>query len=202
MWHQDELCLALSLNTFSILVKASSMRTIRKSSTASKILDDITNSPSLNNPNQHQHVLGIFCCSLGEGGIQLQGMEVACSVGLTLAQHVRAQVLHAGDQDEDRGWFANQHQSSFSPVSHPAKLLPPSRLSCKQRGNFPIRLTLTQTCTVSNQPDHHPAHLDLLDSQPTWLPSEQPHLVRKLMCLQLFLSGPTLFANKYFYNSF
>ena len=34
------------------------------------------------------------------GGVQLQGMEVACSVGLTLAQHVRTQVLHAGDQDD------------------------------------------------------------------------------------------------------
>ena len=101
MWLQDELFLALFFNlidTFSILVKASSMRAIRKSSTASKIFGDITNSPPLNNRCQHQHV---FCCSPGEGGVQLQGMEVACSVGLTLAQHVRAQVLHAGDQDED-----------------------------------------------------------------------------------------------------
>merc|ERR1719458_1757148 len=51
-------------------------------------------------------------------------MEVARSVGLTLAQHVRAQVLHA--------------------VGHPAKLYPPSGLSCEKRGNLPVRLTLTK----------------------------------------------------------
>ena len=125
MWHQDELCLALSLNTFSILVKASSTRAIRKLSTASKILDDITNSPPLNISSQHQHVLGIFCCSPRGGGVQLQGMEVACSVGLTLAQHVRAQVLHTGDQDEDHEDDGDDDglQISTSLVSHLSAIL-------------------------------------------------------------------------------
>ena len=41
----------------------------------------------------------VFSGSPQGGGTQLQGMEVARSVGLTLAQHVRAQVLHAGDKE-------------------------------------------------------------------------------------------------------
>ena len=32
----------------------------------------------------------------GGGRFQLQGLEITCPVGLALAQHVRAQVLHAG----------------------------------------------------------------------------------------------------------